>query len=218
MVSLEFIYYQLLKRDKYGAPHLMAEILGEPDSFMELICLAYNPHNTARDPLPEHLQTAARTASSLLHEEHGVPGMNHAGEINSELFFSWINRVRELAKDNDREAITDLTIGAWLSDWPLNKNVECWPHPIIADLLDQDDCKDIRRGFKTGVRNTRGVTTRMPYDGGTQERQVSEKFRYLANHWKDIKPNVAIMIEALAKSYEYEAQMHDEDGLWNQES
>lgn len=218
MVSLEFIYYPLLKREKYGAPHLMAEILGEPDSFMELICLAYKPHNTAREPLPEHLQTAARTASSLLHEEHGVPGMNHAGEINSELFFSWINRVRELAKDNDREAVTDLTIGAWLSDWPLNKNVECWPHPIIADLLDQDDCKDIRRGFKTGVRNTRGVTTRMPYDGGTQERQVSEKFRYLANHWKDTKPNVAIMIEALAKSYEYEAQMHDEDGLWNQES
>ncbi|MCQ7061571.1 hypothetical protein MRO53_24415, partial [Escherichia coli] len=48
--------------------------------------------------------------------------------------------------------------------------------------------------------------------------KVSEKFRYLANHWKDTKPNVAIMIEALAKSYEYEAQMHDEDGLWNQES
>ena len=218
MISLEFIYYPMLKRDKYGAPHLMAEILGKPEFFMELINLAYRPHNTTREPLPEHLQTAARTASSLLHEEHGVPGMDHNGEINIKLFFSWINRVRELAKDNDREVVTDLTIGAWLSDWPLNKNVECWPHPIIAELLDQDDCKDIRRGFKTGVYNTRGVTTRMPYDGGTQERKVSKKFRHLANYWKNTKPNVAIMIEALAKSYEYEAKMHDEEGLWNQES
>ena len=196
----------------------MAEILGKPESFMELICLAYKPHNTACEPLPEHLQTAARTARSLFREENGVPGMDHNGEINSELFFSWTNKVRELAKDNDREVVTDLTIGAWLSDWPLNKNVECWPHPIIVDLLDQDDCKDIRRGFITGVHNTRGVTTRMPYDGGTQERQVSEKFRYFANHWKSTKPNVGTMIDDLAKSYEYEAKVYDEDSLWNQES
>lgn len=218
MISLEFIYYPILKKDKYGTPHLMAEILGKPESFMELICLAYKPHNTACEPLPEHLQTAARTARSLFREENGVPGMDHNGEINSELFFSWTNKVRELAKDNDREVVTDLTIGAWLSDWPLNKNVECWPHPIIVDLLDQDDCKDIRRGFITGVHNTRGVTTRMPYDGGTQERQVSEKFRYFANHWKSTKPNVGTMIDDLAKSYEYEAKVYDEDSLWNQES
>ncbi|QRN34303.1 hypothetical protein [Pectobacterium brasiliense] len=218
MVSLEFIYYPLLKRDEYGAPYLMAEILDNPDSFMELICLAYKPHNTARESLPEHLQTAARTASTLLHEAHGVPGMGQNGEINSELFFSWINRVRELAKEKDREAVTDLTIGAWLSDWPLNKNLEFWPDSIIADLLDQDDCEDIRRGFYTGVHNSRGATTRMPYDGGTQERQVAEKFRRFANNWKDSKPNLSVMIEKLAKSYEYEAKRQDEDGLWSQES
>lgn len=218
MVSLEFVYYPILEHDKYGVPHLMAEILSMPESFMELICLAFKPRNAEREPIPENLHTAAETAGSLIHSGRGVPGISSNGEIDSELFFSWIKRVRDLSKEKDREAVTDLTVGAWLSDWPLNKGLECWPDPVIAALLDQDDCEDIRRGFHTGVRNSRGVTSRMPYDGGKQEREVAEEFRRFSSHWKDSKPNLAAMIENLAKSYEHEARRHDEDGLWTQES
>ena len=218
MVSLEFAYYPMLEHDEYGAPHLMREILGKPESFMELICLAYKPHNTEGEPLAEHLHAAAQTAGSLIHNGRGTPGTSSNGEIDREQFFSWINRTRELAREKDREVVTDLTIGGWLSEWPLNKNLEYWPNTIIADLLDQDDCEDIRRGFHTGVYNSRGVTTRMPYDGGTQERQVAEEFRRFSSHWQNSKPNLVAMIESLAKSYEHEAKRHDEDGLWTQES
>ncbi|QIB67615.1 hypothetical protein G3T16_09480 [Kineobactrum salinum] len=218
MVSLEFAYYPILEHDKYGAPHLMAEILSTPESFMELICLAFKPRNAEREPIPENLHAAAETASSLIHRGRGVPGRSPNGEIDRELFFSWINKVRGLAKEKDREAVTDLTVGAWLSDWPLNKNLECWPDPVIAELLDRDDCEDIRRGFHTGVHNSQGVTSRMPYDGGKQEREIAEELRRFFTHWKDSKPNLAAMIESLAKSYEHEARRHDEDGLWSQES
>lgn len=217
MASLEFTYYPILEHDEYGAPHLMAEILSKPESFMELICLTFKPHKAERDPMPEHLHAVAQAAGSLIHCGRGVPGMDSDGSIDKDLFFSWINRVRELAKENDREAVTNLTVGAWLSNWPLNNNLKCWPNPVIAELLDQDDCEDIRRGFHTGVHNSRGVTSRMPYDGGTQERQVAEEFRRFSSQWKDSKPNLAEMIESLAKSYEYEARRHDEDGLWTQE-
>jgi len=218
MVSLEVAYYPILEHDKYGVPHLMAEILSVPESFMELICLAFKPRNAEREPIPENLHAAAETAGSLIHSGRGVPGISSNGEIDSELFFSWINRVRDLAKEKDREAVTDLTVGAWLFDWPLNKGLECWPDPVIAALLDQDDCEDIRRGFHRGVHSSRGVTSRMPYDGGKQEREVAEEFRRFSSHWKDSKPNLAEMIENLAKSYEHEALRHDEDGLWTQES
>lgn len=218
MASLEFAYYPMLEYDKYGVPHLMAEILGRPESFMELISLVFTPHNTEREPLPEHLHAAAQTAVSLIHGGRGVPGKTPGGEIDRELFVSWINRVRELAKERDLEAVTDLTVGAWLSDWPLNKHLDFWPNPIIAEFLDEDNCEDVRRGFHTGVHNSRGVTTRMPYDGGTQERKAAEEFRRFARHWEGSKPNLATMIESLAKSYEHEALQHDDDGLWTQES
>jgi hypothetical protein len=218
MVSLEFSYYPVLEHDEYGTPHLMTELLSKPEAFMELVCLVYKPHNTQGEPLPEHLHAVAQTAGSLIHNGRGIPGASPDREIDRKQFFSWINRTRELAREKDREVVTDLTIGGWLSEWPLNKNLECWPNPIIAELLDQDDCEDIRRGFHTGVHNSRGVTNRMPYDGGTQERQVAEAFRRFSSYWKDSKPNLAAMIESLAKSYEYEARRHDEDGLWTQES
>lgn len=218
MVSLEFAYYPILEHEEYGVPHLMAEILSVPESFMELICLAFKPRNAEREPIPENLHTAAETAGSLIHRGRGVPGKSSNGEIDSELFFSWVNRVRDMAKEKDREEVTDLTLGAWLSDWPLNKDLECWPDPVIAALLDQDDCEDIRRGFHTGVRNSRGITSRMSYEGGKQEREVAEEFRRFSSHWKDSKPNLAVMIESLSKSYDHEARRHDDDGLWMQES
>lgn len=217
MVGLEFAYYPALKHDKYGMPHLMAEILSNPESFMELICLVYKPSNAKLEPAPGNLRASAETAGSLLHSGRGVPGLESNGEIVRESFFSWINRVRVLAKEKDREVITDLKIGTWLSNWPINQDFDCWPDPVIAELLDMDDCEDIRQGFCTGVYNSRGVTSRMPYDGGLQERKVAEEFRRFSIHWKDSKPNVASMIEGLAESYEQEARRHDEDGLWAQE-
>lgn len=217
LVSLEFAYYQILESDEHGAPHLMAKILSEPVSFMELICLAFKPHSAEREPIPENLRASAEAAASLVHGGRGVPGRSTNGSIDGELFFTWINQVRELAKEKDRGAVTDLTVGTWLSDWPLGKNLECWPDPVIAELLDKDDCDDIRRGFRRGVYNSRGITSRMPYDGGKQEREIAEEFRTFSTHWKNSKPNVAAMIESLAESYVHEAQRHDEDGLWAQE-
>nr|WP_298414150.1 hypothetical protein [uncultured Halomonas sp.] len=167
--------------------------------------------------IPENLHVSAKTAGSLIHSGRGVPGRISDEKIGRALFFSWVNKVRELAKEKGRGAVTDLTVGTWLSDWPLNKNLECWPDPVIAELLDKDDCEDIRRGFHTGVCNSRGVTSRMPYDGGKQEHEVAEKFRHFSTHWKDSKPNLTEMIESLAKSYEQEARRQDEDGLWSQE-
>ena len=218
LVGLEFLYYPVLSRDKYGAPHLMAEILSNPDTFIELICLRFRPRGAESESVSEDLRFAAGAARSLIDGGRGVPGRDQDGSIDREQFFSWVNRVRELARQNDREAATDYTVGAWLSDWPLNKGQEYWPDEVIAELLDQEDCEDIRRGFCTGVRNARGVTSRMPYDGGKQEREVAREFRRFASYWEESKPSLAAMIENLAKSYEHEARRHDEDGLWNQES
>lgn len=218
IANLEFIYYSVLEDSEYGTPYLMAELLSNPESFMELICLAYKPNNTESSPLPQHLHAAAQTASALIYNGHGTPGKSLDTEIDREQFFSWVNRVRKLAKEKDRETVTDLTIGAWLSEWPLNKNLEYWPNAIIAELLDQDDGENIRRGFYTGVHNSRGITSRMPYDDGKQERKVADEFRRFSYYWQNSKPNLATLLDNLAKSYEHEAKRHDEDGLWTQES
>ncbi|ABA57200.1 hypothetical protein Noc_0681 [Nitrosococcus oceani ATCC 19707] len=218
LASLEFVYYKILHREEYGTPNLFAEILNSPESFIELICLVYKPRNSESEPIPESMQGTAQTAGSLLHNGRGIPGRDSNGVIDPKIFFGWVKKARELANEKDRLAVTDLTIGTWLSDWPCNKNLEFWPDKVIAELLDRDDCEDIRRGFSIGVQNSKGVSSRNPYDGGNQEREIANKFKAFAATWGDEKTNLSAMIEDIAKSFEHQARSHDDDALWTQES
>lgn len=219
LARLEFSYYKILYRGEYGIPNLLAESLSSPQFFMDLICLVYNkPRHSDPEPIPENMQGAAITASSLIHNERGVPGRDSDGWIDPEAFSEWICSVRKLAQEQDLSVKTDLIIGAWLSDWPYKNHLDSWPAPVIADLLDQDDCEDIRRGFSTGVLNSRGVSSRMPYDGGDQEREIANKFRIFGAAWENQKPNLAVMIENIAKSFEHDSWRYDDDARWTQES
>lgn len=215
LVSLEFTYYSVLKRDKYGVPHLMAELLSNPASFMELICLVFKPRHGEHESMSDVSEGMTDTLWSLFYQEHGILDKK---DVNREQFFSWVNGARQIAKEKDREAVADSIMGRWLSNWPIGQKLECWPEPIIAELLDQDDHEDIRSGFYSGVRSACGVTSRSLYDGGQQERDVAKQFRVFASYWEDSKPNLTELIKSLAKSYEYEAREHDNDGLWSQES
>ena len=218
LARLEFSYYEILHREEYGIPNLLAEIWSSPQFFMDLICLAYKPRHSAPEPIPENMQDAAITARTLIDNRRGIPGSDSDGFIDPEAFSEWIYSVRKLAHEQDKSVETDLTIGAWLSDWPFKNNLDSWPAPVIADLLDQDDCEDIRRGFSTGVCNSRGVSSRMPYDGGDQEREIANKFRTFGAAWEGQKPNLAMMIENIAKSFEHDSRHHDDDARWMQES
>lgn len=218
LVRLEFAYYEALQHDDYGTPNLMAEIWRSPEFFMELICLAYKSRNNQQEPIQENMQGVIQTAQSVLYNGRGVPGKKPDGSIDTEVFLVWIGKVRELAMQNDLSAYTDFQIGEWLSEWPCNKNLELWPDSVIAELLDQEDSEDIRRGFDTGVHNSRGVSSRSPYAGGDQERKIAGTFRAFSVQWENTKPNVAALIEGIAKSYERQAQRYDQDGLWTQES
>lgn len=218
LAGLEFAYYEILNHDEYGTPNLMAEILGSANVFMELICLAYKPEHSEREAVPEEQIALARRASSMLHESRGVPGEAADGSIDGNAFGTWLREARRLAQDQDRVTVTDATIGSWMSDWPCKKEPESWPRPEIAEFLDRDDCEDVRRGFYTGVRNSRGINSRHPYAGGDQEREIAAQFRAYAARWLASKPNLAALLEAIAESFENEARRHDDDGRWTEES
>lgn len=45
-----------------------------------------------------------------------------------------------------------------------------WPCRSVRDVLDRAELEDLRRGFRTGVFDKRGVKSRYPDEGGAQER------------------------------------------------
>ncbi|GIB52586.1 hypothetical protein VCSRO46_3430 [Vibrio cholerae] len=218
LLTLEFTYYEVLHNSKYGTPNLYTELVTNPDIFIELVCLVYKPANSEREPLSEQMLGVARTASSVLYDLNATPGINSSGLIDENKFCRWVSTVRRMAQEHDRQEVTDRLIGKMLADWPCKKSLEMWPEAAISTLLEQDDAEEIRAGFSLGVRNSRGGTTRMPYDGGSQERTVAQKFREYAAYWDVTHPTVAALICEIARYYDFDAKRMDEDGLWNQEA
>lgn len=68
---------------------------------------------------------------------------------------------------------------------------------------------EIREGFHIGARNKRGVKTRLPCDGGGQERDLADHYRSFAEKPHLSQPNVASLLDEIAKSYEYDGKRQD---------
>jgi hypothetical protein len=210
LAQLEFNYFPLLNYHRDIPPNLKTELLSNPESLIELICLVYRPESQKEksDINNEAERFAAETAWKVLHNGRGVPGLDDEGIINVKNFKSWVTQVRHLGKEKDRSTMTDQTIGQWLSICPEEKDGS-WPPMVICELLEQFDAQEIRNCFNLGVRNNRGVTSRSPYSGGEQERSLAEKYRGCAEQINLLYPQTASMLEQLAKYYENDAK--DED-------
>lgn len=56
-----------------------------------------------------------------------------------------------------------------------------------------------------------GVTTRLPSDGGAQERDLVERYRGFAKATALEWPRTSATLECIARSYEEDARWHDEN-------
>jgi len=132
------------------------------------------------------------------------------GSIDGVELKRWVVEVRRLAAEADRVAVTDVTIGGWLSDCQAESD-GTWPPSVIAELLDSDQHEDMRRGFFTGVFNNRGVTSRAMGEGGAQERVLAARFRERAAAVAPRYPRLAEALNSVAKHYEHDARREDDE-------
>jgi hypothetical protein len=62
---------------------------------------------------------------------------------------------------------------------------------------------------EVGVYNRRGVTVRMPHDGGAQERTLAEQYRRDATVLRCDWPLISACLERIAETYERDANRED---------
>jgi hypothetical protein len=208
LATLEFAYFLALEHTEHGARNLYAELLSDPHFFMELICLVYKPRSGTPEPVDESLKPAAELAWRVLHDGRGLPGASEDGAFDVAAFSHWVEKTRELAEVHDRAECVDSVLGQWFSKCPADEN-GIWPCGAVRDLLDESGAENLRSGFSTGIFNNRGMTTRAYYDGGTQERTLSQKYRALAEPLRVTHPNVAAVFDRLADSYDRHASYED---------
>lgn len=211
---LQFQYFSAFELRK-GALTLFSELAKDPGLFMELATLAFKPRDVD-DDRPDVDPSVRSNAWQVMHQGRCVPGLAEDGMVDSALFHVWVAEVRERARHSHRQAAIDSTIGTWLSRCPADPD-GLWPCLPVRELLEDPTAGSIRNGFVSGVRNNRGVHSRGILDGGEQERVLAAQYRELAQSLVGIFPETAECLSEIARGYEHEARLHDDDAAMMRE-
>lgn len=212
LIQLEFGLFPALGYGQEArAATLYDSVMSEPSLFAELISLVYKPRRQAgEEPPTEAERMAASNARKILRACTRMPGTRTDGSIDADDFTRFIDSVRDLCRQSDRLTVCDLTLGEILAHAPADED-GTWPFSPARNLLDRLELEDVRRGFCTGSFNKRGVTSRSPWDGGGQERDLATNYRNQAERVQYSHPNVAAMLESIAKNYEHHGKHEDDE-------
>jgi transcriptional regulator with XRE-family HTH domain len=213
IARLEWAYLRLLEysnRTPKALPKLLAT---SPDFFLEVLSIAYRAENEkGLDEAASDYELKASMAAqawTLLHSWKHVPGSSN-GKVNGAELESWVRAARILCENAGRAAIGDQIIGQVLSHSPADDD-GTWPCLPVRELIEITRSNDLEIGIQTGVINKRGVTTRLPTDGGAQERDLAKLYRRWSENTRLEFPRTSAMLAKIAKHYEWDAEFHDND-------
>lgn len=221
LARLEWNYLRVLEHSRRPAKVILRAMSEQPSLFVEMLSFAFKAaegteggdatDESEPEPKdPEQLRVIALQAYRLLDLWDHIPGAGPDGVIDAARLEAWIKEARALAKAAQRADIADSKIGNMLSASPPGAD-GVWPAEAVRDALDLFRSKPMLNGFQVGKRNRRGVTTRLPGDGGELERNEEARFRDWAKAIAYDHPHTAKALNAIADSYAWDARRHDED-------
>ncbi len=214
MAELEFMFINPLEYSQHGIPNLENQITESPAFFARVMALMYKRSDEGEDPPewriedPKQREAAGSGAYLLLNEITKIPGTNDDGRIDGHVLAAWISEVRQLCRNYARADIGDHCIGELLAKAPAGKN-GIWPCEEVCEAIEGIASTIIGEGFYSGIRNSRGVHKRE--EGGKQEHELVAKYRAWAEHLLFDYPFVGRVLEAVAASYERDAERWDSE-------
>jgi transcriptional regulator with XRE-family HTH domain len=215
LAMLEWNYLRVLEYSRRPPKVLLSVLSEQPKLFIEMLSAVFkaSAESGIEEPEPsdpEQARAAARQAYRLFELWNHIPGRRDDNTIDGEVLEAWIKEARALAKAAGRQDIADSKIGQMLSASPNGADGN-WPAEPVRDALDLFRSKPMLSGFRVGKANRRGVTTRMPGDGGNLERNEAAKYRGWAKAIAFEHPYTAKALNELADDYERQAKREDED-------
>jgi transcriptional regulator with XRE-family HTH domain len=215
IARLEWQYLKLLEYSNRTPKDLPKLLANSPDFFVEILSLAYRGENekgldeTAADY--EVKKSMAGQAWTLLHSWSHVPGLSDDGKaVNGAELETWVREARIRCAKTGRGAIGDEIIGQVLAHAPADAD-GTWPCAPVRELIEITRSNDLESGIRTGVFNKRGVTTRLPTDGGAQERDFAARYQAWSDKTKLEFPRTSAMLAKIAEGYQWDAKYHDDD-------
>lgn len=176
-------------------------MLAEPSLFVEAVLATYRPEEGAE--LAEPTEADRRRAGVLytvLTSLRTVPGAAGDDTIDRGLLRAWVEDARRALAEAKRSKIGDHCIGEVFSSSPVGGD-GAWPAEPIRDLIESIASPDLESGIQIGHYNSRGVTSRDPYEGGSQEELLVRQFEQWAEQVGPRWPRTGSLLRAIADSY-----------------
>lgn len=176
LFRVEWAYLPILSHDDEYRPITIEKKISEnPEIFIQIICMAYKGKKEMVDKEKINTQMAIN-AYRMLDTLKIVPGSNVAGEIDKEKLLNWFKKMKKLAIENDRLEVALISFGEVLFYAP-NSIDGFWIDRTVAEILNQEDYDEIRRGYALKAFNSVGVIN--------VDKEGSE-WTKLENKWKEL--------------------------------
>jgi len=215
--GLEFMFIDVLARSQRGGdghqiPNLERYIEDHPEIFVQAIVWTYKRKVPGDDPSEfstlEGRERLALQGYRLLDALERIPGVyEETEELARKKLTDWIAVVRRRCFELDRAEIADICLGKLLACAPVGKD-GVWPNEVVRDVMEGLQSEEISRGAHTGLYNSRGPHWRG--EGGSQERELAEKYRNWAETLSFSHPFVSSsLLTSMVETYEHEAELQD---------
>lgn len=165
----------------------------QPQLFVDLICDLYKPASGDRESSgdsEDNMRAKAHAAFELLGSWKKPPGVQEK-TINRDELREWVDAARQGLRNRDRLDVGDQSIGKVLFWLPPDEESKAFPPAALNELLEVWRSEHIEKGFELEVFNSRGVTTRGMFDGGSQERDLARQWQQradaIATRWRRAK-------------------------------
>lgn len=189
---------------------LFARLGAEPERFVALVCAAFRAASEDWRAPTDELILEARRAGRVLWHWRGVPGAGPSG-VDERHLRRWVAHARDRLRELDRAVIGDQTIGQVLSHAPTGDDGN-WPHEAVREVLESlNGVSQIRKGFRNGRVNQRGVFTKSFGEGGDQERSIAASYRRSADALRVRWPITATFLDDIARVYDSHAKDEDDE-------
>jgi len=215
LASLEFLYLQIHKH--YRRPRILYEELSkDPELFIEALQCIFRAENEPSAEVSDKAKVFAELALKLLESWKQMPGVQEDGLVDAQALRAWVIRAREVAAKCGRSKVADIYIGYLLAFSPADSD-EVWPHIVVRDLIEELANPVIERGWRIQTFKNRGITTRLPTDGGEQERTLVRQYEDYARQLTDRWPRTAAVLREMADRYSCQATEQDQQAELTQD-
>lgn len=207
LFQIEWAYLKLLDHHYRAYPKLLENRLANnPEFFCEVIRLIYRSTKTDAMPskLTEETRTIAANAWRLLHYWRTPPGVQKYGSFDNEHFLTWLQCVKEKCTESGHLEVALINVGEVLIHCPADLD-GLWINHTVANALNARDAEDMRRGFSTGIYNSRG--TNWVDHTGKPEIELAEQYRQKAEDIENAGyQRFAVTLRNLSETYDREAE------------